>query len=138
MRIVLDANVVVAAFASRGLCESLLELCLHNHQIVLCAGLLEEIRRALLHKIKLPPRAVDEIANLLREHATLVSPAVLPSDSCRDPRDVKVLGLAVAANADCIVSGDNDLLALQSFRSIPILSPTSFSAILRGKGADSR
>ncbi len=40
MRIVLDANVVVAAFAARGLCESLFELCLGSHEIVLSERLL--------------------------------------------------------------------------------------------------
>ena len=43
MKIVLDANVVVAAFASRGLCESIVELCLHSHEIVLCEELIGEI-----------------------------------------------------------------------------------------------
>ena len=47
MKIVLDANVVVAAFASRGLCESILELCLHSHEIVLSQELLDEILRNL-------------------------------------------------------------------------------------------
>jgi predicted nucleic acid-binding protein len=42
MKIVLDANVVVAAFASRGLCESILELCLTSHEIVLSQELLEQ------------------------------------------------------------------------------------------------
>ena len=35
MRIVLDANVMVAAFAARGLCEALFELCLGSHEILL-------------------------------------------------------------------------------------------------------
>ncbi|MBW1786006.1 MAG: hypothetical protein JRK53_05215 [Deltaproteobacteria bacterium] len=45
MKIVLDATVVIAAFAARGLCESVFELCLHAHQILLSEGLLEEIRQ---------------------------------------------------------------------------------------------
>jgi len=50
MRIVLDVNVVVAAFAARGLCESLFELCLGNHEILLSEPLLAEIRRNLTKK----------------------------------------------------------------------------------------
>lgn len=46
--------------------------------------------------------------------------------ACRDPRDNKFLELAVAAKAACIVTGDNDLLALHPFRSVPILSPSDF------------
>lgn len=46
--------------------------------------------------------------------------------ACRDPKDDKYLEAAVASEADCIVSGDPDLLALHPFRGIPILSPRDF------------
>jgi predicted nucleic acid-binding protein len=49
---------------------------------------------------------------------------------CRDSDDIKVLGLAIAANADYIVTGDKDLLVLESFQGIPILNPRSFSNVL--------
>lgn len=130
MKIVLDANVVVAAFASRGLCESIVELCLHSHEIVFCEELLDEILRNLRQKIKLPSGIVKDIGKLLREYANMVSPVPLTSDLCRDPDDVKILGLAVAANVDCIVTGDKDLLILEAFQGIPILTPRSFSNLL--------
>jgi putative PIN family toxin of toxin-antitoxin system len=134
MKIVLDANVVVAAFATRGLCESILELCFHSHEIVLCKDLLDEILRNLRQKIKLPGGIVEDIGKLLREHATIVSPIPLAADLCRDPDDVKILGLAIAANADCIVTGDKDLLVLKKFQGVPIVTPRSFSNILHDMG----
>jgi putative PIN family toxin of toxin-antitoxin system len=45
---------------------------------------------------------------------------------CRDPKDNKFLELAVAGNADCIVTGDNDLLVLNPFRNIRIITPKEF------------
>ena len=45
---------------------------------------------------------------------------------CRDPKDNKFLELALAANAACIVSGDEDLLVLHPFRNIPILNAADF------------
>lgn len=45
------------------------------------------------------------------------------SPVCRDPDDDAVLALAIAAKADFIVSGDNDLLALGAFNGIPVLTP---------------
>lgn len=45
---------------------------------------------------------------------------------CRDPRDNVFLALAQAANADIIVSSDQDLLALHPWRGIPILTPAQF------------
>ncbi|MBW1768988.1 MAG: putative toxin-antitoxin system toxin component, PIN family [Deltaproteobacteria bacterium] len=130
MRVVLDANVIIAAFAARGLCESVMEVCLSDHEIVLCDDLLDEILRNLRLKIKLPPSLVDDIGELLREHANISNPLPLTSDVCRDPDDIKILGLAVASNADYIVTGDKDLLVLKKFQGIHILNPRSFSDIL--------
>ena len=66
-----------------------------------------------------------------REHANFSIPVPLAAEVCRDPDDIKILGLAVASNADYIVTGDKDLLVLKSFQNIPILTPRSFSDILR-------
>ena len=133
MKIVLDANVVIAAFASRGLCESVMELCLHSHEIVLSEELLEEIVRNLRQKIKLPGNIVEDISKLLREQASMVSSVPLAAEACRDPDDVKILGLAVAANADYIVTGDKDLLVLKKFQGVPIVTPRLFSDIIHGE-----
>jgi hypothetical protein len=46
--------------------------------------------------------------------------------ACRDAKDDKFLELAVSARADCIVSGDADLLVLNPFRGIPIITPDNF------------
>lgn len=46
--------------------------------------------------------------------------------ACRDPTDDKFLELAVNGHADLIVSGDADLLALNPFRDIPIVTPAVF------------
>ncbi|MEK6615854.1 MAG: putative toxin-antitoxin system toxin component, PIN family [Bacteroidota bacterium] len=46
--------------------------------------------------------------------------------ACRDPRDNMFLSLSVSAMADCIVTGDKDLLVLNPFRNIFILSPSEF------------
>ena len=133
MKIVLDANVIIAAFASRGLCESIMEVCLSEHEIVLCDELLEEVLRNLRRKIKLSPKIVDDIGDFLLEQASMIDPVPLPPDICRDSDDVKILGLAVAADANYIVTGDKDLLVLKEFRGIPILNPRGFSNLLHGK-----
>jgi uncharacterized protein len=45
---------------------------------------------------------------------------------CRDPKDNKFLELAVAGNAVCIITGDKDLLVLNPFRNIQIITPKEF------------
>ncbi|WP_374756611.1 putative toxin-antitoxin system toxin component, PIN family [Dyadobacter bucti] len=53
------------------------------------------------------------------------NPVISVSD-CRDQKDNMILELALTYNASCIISGDFDLLVLQPFRSIQIVSPSDF------------
>ena len=131
MKVVLDTNVLLAALATRGLCEAVVEVCLDAHQIVLSEHILNELRKHLARKLKVPATQADDIVDFLREHCQLVKPAKIPVKACRDRTDLAVLGTAVAAEADCLVTGDKDLLALGEFRSIPILNPRSFYDRLR-------
>ena len=45
---------------------------------------------------------------------------------CRDPDDDKFLETALMGRADCLITGDRDLLELSPFQEIPILAPASF------------
>ena len=45
---------------------------------------------------------------------------------CRDSKDDKFISLAVTAGANCIISGDSDLLFLHPFRGISIITPSAF------------
>ena len=83
MKVVLDTNVLLAAFATRGLCEAVFEACLSSHELVLSDHILGELRRHLRGKFKMPPRQVDAILALLREQATIVRPAKVPAGACR-------------------------------------------------------
>ena len=53
-------------------------------------------------------------------------PIVERITACRDPTDDKFLELAVNGRADLIVSADADLLALNPFHGIPIVTPAVF------------
>ena len=112
-----------------------MEVCLSEHEIVLSDDLLDEILRNLRLEIKLHTSIVDNIGELLREYSNISIPVPLPSDVCRDPDDIKILGLAVVSDADYSVTGDKDLLVLESFQGIPILNPRSFSDILHSREA---
>ena len=60
--------------------------------------------------------------------AAIVIEITEPIVACRDPKDDKFLELAVSGSATCIVTGDDDLLALHPFRGIPIISVERFLA----------
>ncbi len=123
MRVVLDTNVLLAAFGTRGLCEALLAVCLERHEIVASEHIVGELRRHLTRDFRMPARQADEILAFVREHVEMVSPARVPAAACRDPDDLAVLGTAVAARADVLVTGDKDLLELKRHRDIPIVTP---------------
>jgi putative PIN family toxin of toxin-antitoxin system len=66
--------------------------------------------------------------DILRSAAVWFEPAVRVTD-CRDPKDDKYLELALAAGAETIVSGDEDLLILDPWRSVRILRPSDYLAL---------
>lgn len=53
----------------------------------------------------------------------------VPVRACRDPNDDKILELATNGDADYIVTGDDDLLVMNPFRNIAIITPAEFLAI---------
>jgi uncharacterized protein len=131
LKIVLDSNVIIAAFAARGLCHAVFELCIGDHDVILSEPLIDEVEAGLSKKIKLPKSVISKIVDFLESNSRVESPAMVPANICRDPGDRHVLGLADASRADYIISGDGDLLALETFKKTTILSPRKFWEILR-------
>lgn len=126
MRLVLDTNVLIAAFISRGHCRELLEHTATAHQLFTSEPVLREFGTVLSRKFQVPPTLIENAVDLQRSRMGLVEPAPLASPASRDPDDDVVLATAVAAQAVCLISGDRDLLDLQSYGGIRILPPASF------------
>ncbi|MBI3322166.1 MAG: putative toxin-antitoxin system toxin component, PIN family [Candidatus Omnitrophica bacterium] len=127
----MDSNVLIAAFATRGLCQAVMELCLEHHELILSRDVLEEVHRNLREKIKLPAARAGEVVSFLKSRAKVISPEPLDPRICSDPGDVKVLGAAVAGKADLLVTGDKELLSIAVVRGIPVVSPREFWTRMR-------
>jgi len=84
----------------------------------------EVLSRKKLDKYLLEEERMRFLVALLRE-AELVETTETVTD-CRDAKDNKFLELALSGNADYVVSGDEDLLVLNPFRGIPILTAREF------------
>jgi predicted nucleic acid-binding protein len=67
---------------------------------------------------------------LIAKVAEIVVPNVSVREVADDPDDDRILECAVAGHADIIVSGDQHLLRLKSFRGISVVSPTDFARML--------
>jgi uncharacterized protein len=128
MRVVVDTNV----FISAGLKEkSLPGMAVHiaaQSGLLLKSTITERELFVTLARPRLapliPPRFRDWLSELLAA-AELVT-ITERITACRDPKDNKLLELAVNGRADLVVSGDADLLALNPFRGIPIVTPAAF------------
>jgi putative PIN family toxin of toxin-antitoxin system len=136
MKLVLDSNVIIAAFATRGLCSSLFEYCLESHEIILSEKLIAEVIRNLQKKVKIPKGIIVQIDSYLRSTCTMVEPAEVDSSICRDRGDLAVLGTAKAGGAKYIVSGDGDLLVLKKYSGIAIIDPRGFWQAVKNEGTN--
>ena len=131
MRVFLDTNVLVSAFAARGLCADLFELVLLQHELVLGRSVLRELQKALRQKVKLPARDVTAIAAFVADQAAWVSQSVRSASAAVDADDAIVLGDAVDGHADIFITGDAKLLALRRIGDLRIVSPRSFWDMLQ-------
>jgi putative PIN family toxin of toxin-antitoxin system len=123
VRVFLDTNVLISAFAARGLCADLMRLLLAEHEVLTGEVNLVELRRVLLKRFKATSAQVDDIEQLLRDQTVIENPGALLSRKVRDADDAWVLASAVVGGADVLVSGDQDLLVLANRAPLPILSP---------------
>ncbi len=126
MRVILDSNVLIAAVAGRGLCESLLELCLEEHDLVVSEQLLDEVHRNLVKRIKLPDAAASDFCDLLRNNAIVATPVPVSPDACRDPKDIYLLGLSESTAAKFLITGDKDLIESGLRGATKIVTPRQF------------
>ncbi|MEK7474449.1 MAG: putative toxin-antitoxin system toxin component, PIN family [Candidatus Coatesbacteria bacterium] len=140
MRIVFDTNVLFAATVSPGLCRELVATSFGVHELITSAEMLEELRDRLTGKIGMSASEAEFIVGGVALRSRLVEPVVIPASVCRDPDDCVVLGTAVAGEADAIVTGDQDLLCLGTFRGIMIITPRTLvgRTTLPGNGGAGR
>ena len=124
MKVVLDTNVLLSVFAfERGVCVDVFRRCVVRHEMVSSRYILDELQRHLTGKTTLAVDRVDAIISQVGGLATMVEPVTLPVDACRDPDDLPVLGTAIAAQADVLVTGDRDLLELTAAGGVSVVSP---------------
>jgi putative PIN family toxin of toxin-antitoxin system len=135
VKVFLDTNVLISAFATRGLCADLMRLLLAEHDVLTGEVNLTELRRVLVQRFKAPKSHADVVENLLRDQTVVPKPAALLSLKVRDADDAWVLASAVSGGAEVLVTGDQDLLVLADRAPLPILTPREAWELLRGAGA---
>lgn len=131
MRVCLDTNVLIAAFATRGLCTDVLRTVLAEHELVVGDVILAELRRVLKRKFKLPEDRILSVEAVFEGIVIVPKPDSPSMLKIRDAADRWVLATAQAGDAEVLVTGDDDLLAVADESPIRILSPRAFWELLR-------
>ena len=132
MRVFLDTNDLVSAFATRGLCADVLRHILAEHDLITGEVIIVELRRVLRDRIKVPAPTIAAIEQLLRDQVVVPKPAEPHPLPIRDADDRWVLASAVAGKAAVLVTGDSDLLEMASRAPLPIVDPRGFWDMVRG------
>jgi putative PIN family toxin of toxin-antitoxin system len=116
LRVVLDTNVLVSALAYPGSIPGRILNAWREGEIdlVLSRYILDEMVRVLprLPRILLTPAEIRDLADSFLFLSEIVEPDNEPDKALRDQSDQMVLGTLRAAQADYLVTGDKDLLAL--------------------------
>jgi putative PIN family toxin of toxin-antitoxin system len=124
-RYVLDTNLVISALLFKNsIPAKVFRYVLKYGEVLSSPELLEELNE-VLGRAKFDRYVTseerEEFLESLIERIVLIQP-VETIQICRDPKDDMVLSLALSGRANYIISGDNDLLVLNPFRDIKIVT----------------
>lgn len=128
-RFVFDTNVLISAFLfSLSKPRQALDKAQDIGLIILSSSVFSELKEVLSRPkfdryLTLSRR--QEFLEALTETAQFID-VTEQIDECRDSKDNKYLELALSGKAECIVTGDDDLLILNPWRSIEILTVQDF------------
>jgi uncharacterized protein len=127
IRAVLDTNTIVSGVGWGGPPGAVLDAALDGrYELITSPALLAELHRVLSYpKLQTVVGDADELIKLLALAEIVVTPKETVTIS-RDPDDDRLIEAALEADADVIVSGDQDLFTLGRIGHIQILTPRQF------------
>jgi uncharacterized protein len=130
IKAILDTNVIVSGVFWKGAPFEILEAW-QKRRFILDLPILNEYRRVLDEMTKKRPTSVlGSILEVIELHSEMVEPVSFTRTVCSDPDDDKFLEVALAADADYVVSGDVALLSLKIHHGIRIVRPAQFLKLL--------
>jgi uncharacterized protein len=128
LRAVFDSNVLVSAALVGGLPRKAFDKILDNGTVLVSIRVLLELAD-VLNREKFDKYVTHDERMRFMVSFLKVAEMVEISEkivACRDPKDDKLLELAVCGDATFLVTGDKDLLVLNPFRNVEIISPRDF------------
>lgn len=136
LRVVFDTNTIISAIFWLAAPYEALQAVRHNKAVLLSTEtLVAELadvlsRKKFITHLSSLQTTPDQLISDYRAIIELVESASIPHDAVDDPDDVAVLACAVGGQADYIITGDDDLLRLKSYRNIPIWTARAFCDLI--------
>lgn len=135
LRLVLDTNTIVSGLIWQGNEFQLLEKIEAGEAVMFVSSEMIEELNIVMQRPKLQKFLMESGRNSkqLIEKIILMSESVEPdtkAEVCRDKKDNKFIECALAANADYLVSGDDDLLCLKELENIKIVKTSQILKII--------
>jgi putative PIN family toxin of toxin-antitoxin system len=139
-QVVLDTNVLVSALLFGGSPRKVLDMIIAGAvNCSLSLPILEELKDVLRRpKFGLSSQQTMAVVEELSTLCAIVSPSERIRIISADPDDDRILGCALEARADLIVSGDAHLLKLGRHEGVRILNPSEFLGTMREGAPSSR
>ncbi|MCG8448042.1 MAG: putative toxin-antitoxin system toxin component, PIN family [Pirellulales bacterium] len=134
MRYVFDTNVIVSALLfNQSIPGQAFIRSLDSGTILISTALIEELNDVLARE-KFNSYVTGEeresfLESLIHESELVEITEVVKA--CRDPKDNCILELAISGKASSVITGDQDLLTLNPFRDIPIVTPASLLELFK-------
>ena len=113
LRLVIDTNVLIsAALSAQGAPAAVVHMALAQHRLVFSQATFDELRTRLYRPKFDRYISLESRQHLLHDFNACAEWVEIaePGHYCRDRDDDKFIETALAANAQCLISGDKDLL----------------------------
>ena len=130
MRILLDSNVWLAILTTDGFCRQMWRQTRGVSQVCASPDILDEIEAKLRLKFGFHPRHARLLTLFVCRQTIQVGVMDSPPKVCRDPDDDAILAAAVNSRCAYLVTGDHDLLSLNVFEGVSIVTPREFAELV--------
>jgi len=128
MKIVTDTNIFISSFFFGGNPRRIMERIINgDDKLFICEEILHETASVMARsKFNVSAEYITRFIRSIKDVAHHIVITGIVQQVCRDSEDDKILECALLSNADCIITGDNDLLTLKEFREIKILTANEY------------
>ena len=132
MKILFDTNVLIAGFINKGTCRDVILIAPTIHQVYYTDFIISELQNVLKDKFEVSEPTIKRFLLLIKKYFNRGEAAPVIPRVCRDVSDNQILADASFNNVDMVITGDTDILEIETYQGIKMISPREFMENYRG------